>query len=61
MSLDRPTFEQWIDCAIAVITVDDIKIYWESLRHTSRFRRYRGRDILSEADRDGVRVPLSWD
>ncbi|KAJ3478706.1 hypothetical protein NLI96_g9568 [Meripilus lineatus] len=60
-----PALESWIDCIVVVFDRDDIKVYWESLRHTSRYRRYKGRDISletvpNESD-SGIRVPPVWD
>lgn len=59
-----PTLESWIKVTVAIFTRDDIKVHWEGLQHTSRYKRYKERDVNSEAtvaNRSGVRVEMDWE
>ncbi|CAL1705788.1 unnamed protein product [Somion occarium] len=45
---------------VALIGLDDIRVSWPELLPTSRFRRYKGRDLPSEQVVGGVRRATLW-
>ncbi|CAL1705786.1 unnamed protein product [Somion occarium] len=45
---------------VALMDWDDIRVRWPELLSTSRFRRYKGRDLASEQVNGGMRKPTPW-